>query len=77
MTANEAQRVREQYMAATPDDLLSQINATHALFVMVEELQQAIAARDMQITALQHLTSSLFKHVTDLDREVFGEAQTS
>jgi len=65
MTANEAKRAREAYMAGEAGDMVSQINAINALFVMVEELQNAVkdlqAENALLVKALEHAGSELGK----------------
>lgn len=75
MTANEARRALDAFMAAPMDDLSSQITAITALFIMTAELQRAVAARDAQIEEQKRLVSALYLRVAELECEAFGMAQ--
>ena len=70
MTANEARRALDAFMAAPMDDLSSQITAITALFIMTAELQRAVAARDAQIDEQKRLVSALNNRVSQLETEL-------
>lgn len=70
MTANEARRALDAFMAAPMDDLSSQITAITALFIMTAELQRAVAARDAQIEEQKRLVSALNNRVSQLETEL-------
>ena len=70
MTANEARRALDAFMAAPMDDLSSQITAITALFIMTAELQSAVAARDVQIDEQKRLVSALNNRVSQLETEL-------
>ena len=70
MTANEARRALDAFMAAPMDDLSSQITAITALFIMTAELQRAVAARDAQIDEQKRLVSALNNRMSQLETEL-------
>lgn len=70
MTANEARRALDAFMAAPMDDLSSQITAITALFIMTAELQRAVAARDAQIEEQKRLVSALNNRMSQLETEL-------
>lgn len=72
MTANEARREMDRYMAAPMDDELTQVNAITALFTMVAELQRTAAIRDENIVNLKTLIGQLIRRVAELELEQFG-----
>ena len=72
MTANEARREMDRYMAAPMDDELTQVNAITALFTMVAELQRTAAIRDENIVNLKTLIGQLIRRVDELELEQFG-----
>ena len=70
MTANEARRALDAFMAAPMDDLSSQITAITALFIMTAELQRAVAARDAQIEEQKRLVSAINNRMSQLETEL-------
>ena len=70
MTANEARRALDAFMAAPMDDLSSQITAITALFIMTAELQRAVTARDAKIEEQKRLVSALNNRMSQLETEL-------
>jgi len=60
MTGNEAKRARDEYMSAPSGDLSTQINATLALFTLIDGLHQRIAHLEAQHANLAYTVSNVF-----------------